>query len=315
MKKPFKKLLLLLFSVSLSIFLGCSGDEEEPAAEVAIPTVSISAVNIEGVTVPNGGEIYIGNALTLSVSILAAGGINTIYISGDVESSTLNRNDLGLSAGTTDVSFDLELSLSGTSDLQEGIITFEVVDDLDQKGSASFSFVTIAIPSPTAMTQTAVMLYTPLGSLTSETFYSISENKTYSRKSVESTSDPVSPLIDFGYYYGATNKASLASPSGYPSAIYDLSSWGTINKTTLVATAITSAEYLEIVTVAAVETAIEGIDLSAAPQVATELIKGAVLAFESASGSKGFILVNEITGTDGADGTITLEIKLAEAGQ
>ena len=161
----------------------------------------VTEVEMNNIVSPNQGSLIYNSD---DDGVYKFNGSNWFKIDNSLETIVLDSAAGEAIPTSDDVYFNFPLNTADIQSIDTG--TFEVVDDLDQKGSASFSFVTIAIPSPTAMTQTAVMLYTPLGSLTSETFYSISENKTYSRKSVESTSDPVSPLIDFGYYYGATNK-------------------------------------------------------------------------------------------------------------
>ena len=153
------------------------------------------------------------------------------------------------------------------------------------------------------------MLYAPLGDSSSQTFYSIGKNQTYSLSDVVSTTDPVSASIDFGYYYGSTDNAALASPAEY--TIYDLSAWGSQNATTLAVTTITSAEYLEMVTVSDIETAIAGVDVTDANGTVTNLSANDILMFKTVDNVQGLIHVSAITGTDGSDGMIELEMKLA----
>ena len=159
--------------------------------------------------------------------------------------------------------------------------------------------------------QTAIMLYAPLGDSSSQTFYSIANNQTYSLGDVISTSDPVSASIDFGYYYGSSDNAALASPAEY--TIYDLSTWESKNATTLAVTTITSAEYLEMVTVSDIETALAGVDVNDANGTVTNLSANDILMFKTVDNVQGLIHVSAITGTDGSDGMIELEIKLAKS--
>tara|TARA_B110000503_G_scaffold80136_1_gene122851 strand:- start:383 stop:1315 length:933 start_codon:yes stop_codon:yes gene_type:complete len=307
MKKIFEKVIIVSSMLGLVFFYGCGEDEviEEVAASI---DVSLSATTSDGTTLINGGEVTAADSFSIVISITAEAGFNTLNISGDVASSTINRNDLDIASGTTDA--EVTLTVSTSSSLGEGSIDFEAVDEEGNTATASFSFVVV---SPAAKIQTAVMLYAPNGDLSSETFYSIVNNETYSRNEVESTSESISASVDFGYYYGSNNNASLASPDAYPSAIYDLvtAGWTTRNATLLATTTITSAQYIEMTTVSDIETAITGIDVSNTDGTVINLSVGDILMFKTVDDVQGLIHVSTITGTDGSDGVIELEIKLA----
>ncbi len=302
MKKISKKI-ITIFSISgIMVFYACNENEIIPV----IPelNISISATTSDGVTLINGGEVNLSDTFSIIVSISAELGFNTLNVSGNV-TSTVNRNDLNLATGTKNV--DITFNINSGS-LGEGNIDFQAVDEEGNTATTSFSFVVV---SPKAKIQTAVILYAPLGDLSSETFYSILNNETYSRNEVESTADPISTSIDFGYYYGASDNASLASPAEYP--IYNLSDagWMTRNATILSATAITSAEYLEMITVSDLEAATSGVDLSNANGTVTNLSEGDILIFKTVQDIQGLINISTISGTDGSDGMIEIEIKLA----
>ena len=66
-----------------------------------------------------------------------------------------------------------------------------------------------------------------------------------------------------------------------------------------------------MVTVNDLETAISGVDLSNANGTVTNLSEGDILMFNTVNDVQGLIHVNEISGADGSDGMIELEIKLA----
>lgn len=303
MKKKSKKI-ITLFSISVILaFYACNENEIMPAV---IPDLNIflSATTSDGVNLINGGEVNLSDTFSIIVSISAEAGFNTLNVSGDV-TSTVNRNDLNLASGTEDVDITFKIN-SGS--LGVGNIDFEAVDEEGNTATTSFSFVVV---SPKAKIQTAVILYAPLGDLSSETFYSILNNETYSRNEVESTADPISASIDFGYYYGTSDNASLASPAEY--TIYNLrdAGWATRNATILSTTAITSAEYLEMITVSDLEVAISGVDLNNANGTVTNLAEGDILMFKTVEDIQGLIHVITISGTDGSDGMIEIEIKLA----
>jgi hypothetical protein len=303
MKKIFEKVIIVSSLLGLVFFYGCSEDEviKEVAASIDI---SLSATTSNGTTLVDGGNVTAADSFSIVISITAEAGFNTLNISGDVAESTINRNDLELASGTTDA--EVTLTVSTSNSLGDGSIDFEAVDEEGNTAIASFSFVVI---SPIAKIQTAVMLYAPLGDSSSQTFYSITNNQTYSLGDVISTSDPVSASIDFGYYYGSADNAALASPAEY--TIYDLSAWGTQNTTTLAVTTITSAEYFEMVTVSDLETAIASVDVTDANGTVTNLSANDILMFKTVDNVQGLIHVRAITGSDGSDGMIELEMKSA----
>ena len=303
MKKKSKKI-ITLFSISVILaFYACKENEIMPAV---IPdlNISLSATTSDGVNLINGGEVNLSDTFSIIVSISAEAGFNTLNVSGDV-TSTVNRNDLNLASGTEDVDITFKIN-SGS--LGVGNIDFEAVDEEGNTATTSFSFVVV---SPKAKIQTAVILYAPLGDLSSETFYSILNNETYSRNEVESTADPISASIDFGYYYGTSNNASLASPAEYTISNLRDAGLATRNATILSTTAITSAEYLEMITVSDLEVAISGVDLNNANGTVTNLAEGDILMFKTVEDIQGLIHVITISGTDGSDGMIEIEIKLA----
>ena len=305
MKNIFKKIIIASSLLGLVFFYGCSEDDVLPI-DVVVPNIdiSLSATTSDGTTLVDGGNVSAGDSFSIVISITAEAGFNTLNTSGDVASSTINRNDLDIASGTTNA--EVTLTVSTSNSLGDGSIDFEAVDEEGNTANASFSFVVV---SPAAKIQTAVMLYAPLGDSSSQTFYSIANNQTYSLGNVISTSDPVSASIDFGYYYGSSDNAALASPAEY--TIYDLSAWGSQNATTLAVTTITSAEYLEMVSVSDIETALAGVDVTDANGTITNLSANDILMFKTVDNVQGLIHVSTITGTDGSDGMIELEMKLA----
>ena len=303
MKKISKKIITISSIIGLLVFYACNENEIIPAVMPDLD-IYLSATTSDGATLVNGGEVNLSDTFSIIVSINAEIGFNTLNISGNV-TSTVNRNDLNLASGTQDV--DITLNIYSGS-LGEGNIDFEAVDEGGNTVTTSFSFIVV---SPEAKIQTAVILYAPLEDLSSETFYSILKNETYSRNEVESTADPISANIDFGYYYGTSDNASLASPAEY--TIYNLTDagWTTRNATILSTTAITNSEYLEMITVGDLEAAISGVDLSNANGTVTNLSEGDILMFNTVEDVQGLIHIRAISGTDGSDGMIEIEIKLA----
>ncbi len=66
-----------------------------------------------------------------------------------------------------------------------------------------------------------------------------------------------------------------------------------------------------MVTVSDLETALAGVDVTDANGTVTNLSVNDILMFKTVDNVQGLIHVSAITGTDGSDGMIELEMKLA----
>ncbi|MEM9673804.1 MAG: fasciclin domain-containing protein [Bacteroidota bacterium] len=177
----------------------------------------------------------------------------------------------------------------------------------------------------------AVLLAAPIGQgpgeRTSETFFSASSGETYSVDDVVAGTDGVSSAdIDFGYYYGATNNASLAAPSDYPQQVYDLTStganWSALNETMFSpANNLTLDDFNAIGPADAVRLVLEYELASAASAPVAEitaLSAGDLVTFKTVDDLYGIIRVLEIVDGDndgeffGSADSIELEIKVTQ---
>ncbi|WP_258099346.1 hypothetical protein [Marinoscillum pacificum] len=315
MKNLLKSSFILLAVASMTFLASC-GDEEEPAPDG--PTVSVS-VEVNGTDATSPFDVEVGDELTFNASTTTAGGFNVIriYLStdGGTSSSAIgeaSRTDLSLDEGT--IAADVTLSFTIPDNFEPGDeLTFEVevVDDLNQIATTT---VEANVISPEARSYTAVLLSVPSGNFENENFFSVASGEIYSRSEVNSTSEAISPTIDFGYYYGVNEKASIASPEGFKSTVFSdqVSGWGTTNATVLKTTTIGSSEFLEVSTFAEIEAEF---DAGTADDngIINGLEVGDVLAFETVGGVKGLILVTSIDlGTDGtgygSDASIEIEV-------
>ena len=187
----------------------------------------------------------------------------------------------------------------------------------DALGNSAELVVPVNLTIPPAKIYSAILLAAPTGDKTSKTFFSTNIGETYSVEEVNSATTNISKEIDFGYYYGATNKASLAGPGNYPMIIYDLgpngSNWSTLNITNFKRTSLTNAQFIEFTVDSqlAINDAYDNASGSAV-QVITQLVEGEIIAFKTDmknnKNPKGLFKVVSITGTDGSDGKIELEI-------
>lgn len=309
MKQIFNKLFLFGILGSFVLLYSCGDDDTEDINNT--PTISFEVVS--GGTVNDDGTEVTGDAgepIVWNFTVNAPSGFNTFRIEGLSETVEFTRNDLGLDAGETQANIngvETTFSTGGVATL-----TLTAVSEDNLVGTAS---VLVNInDSPDAEVRTAQILAAPLGNDESQTFYSVSEARTYSVDDVrDAGSTNVSQNIDFGYYYGASQNASLSSPSSYPTAVYDLSFWSTRNATAMVVSPITAEQYLGLSTVAEVEAALATVDFANAPTTLTNLTVGAIAAIRTAGGMEGFVQVTAINGTDGANDNIELELILAKS--
>jgi uncharacterized surface protein with fasciclin (FAS1) repeats len=177
----------------------------------------------------------------------------------------------------------------------------------------------------------AVLLAAPVGQgagqRTSETFFSAATGETYSVEDVVAGTDGVASAdIDFGYYYGATNNASLAAPSDYPQQVYNLTAtganWSALNETMFSPTNnLTLDDFNAIGPADAVRLVQEYEVASAASAPVTEittLSAGDLITFKTVNDLYGIIRVIEVVDGnndgefDGIDDSIELEVKVTQ---
>jgi hypothetical protein len=171
---------------------------------------------------------------------------------------------------------------------------------------------------PTVNVYEAKLLYAPEEDSTGASFYSSSLNKTYSFKDVVSTEETLSPEIDFGYRYGETEKATLASIFEYDNSydIYDFSDWVKKNKTTFRATTL-SVDAFDAITEFDDEKIAEEFEAGTDEGgIVTDIQTGQVIAFQTkvddaeVEGTFGLIKIVEIKGTYAANDYMKIEVKV-----
>ena len=207
-----------------------------------------------------------------------------------------------------------------TTDVGQTVVLTITLSETGTAGVTKMIDVTTnPIPSPTARSYTAVLLYAPLGNLMGESFFSTNTGATYSPDSITNTSTALSPDIDFGYYYGTSNHASLASPEGFTSTVFSgqVAGWNTLNDITFKLTDITPSQYTEMSTFADIDDAYAAGSDPTTPNILTQLAADQVIAFatdpnKDGGSKKGLIMVSEISGTTGSNDYIKLEILVQE---
>ena len=194
--------------------------------------------------------------------------------------------------------------------LNEGayVYTFTVTDNNDKTASVSFTITVEATGGPiTTWTKTLGSHQSATGASfasTTGTVYGIADAKTNSS------------VIDFMYFYGATNYATLAAPDDYDVSTVFASAdgpanWTTRNSTRFAATSLTAGDFDAIADDLVIVEKATGASATKVNNLAT----GDVVAFVTDSDKSGGAkmgLVKIVSITTGAGGTITISVKVQE---
>lgn len=284
----------------LFTFTACD-DLEDPLAGPSIVVTTTPAANDEGEV-----ELTTSTALTISVAVTAPAGFNGAFLrQGSTLIEQIDRNDLGLAAGTTSATVNFTaFTIQNTG---EFILEVEVGDE---EGRSVKENITIVVADALDAFSTT-LLYAPTGNFESKTFFSTNTGLTYSMGEVNASADPISANIDFGYFYGQNLTATLASPAEYPFE-YGQAAWGTRNDTKIKKTTLTESQFLEA-TSTSIEAAFNAAGFGNSEGQASALATGNVIVFRTDNtkegGAKyGLALVKEIVGTDGSNDYISLDI-------
>ncbi len=166
-----------------------------------------------------------------------------------------------------------------------------------------------------------VLLAAPTADRNSDTFFSADNGNTYTvNEVIAGTGGVTSADIDFGYYYGSgslQNLATLAAPSAYPKSVQDLTStganWSALNATSFRPTNLT-LEAFNAITAADAARLVQEYEVTGGTPVnqVVKLIAGNMLTFKTVDNRYGLIFVEEVVGTDGANGRIELKVKVTQ---
>ncbi len=173
-------------------------------------------------------------------------------------------------------------------------------------------------PTPTPVVYGSINYYSAelLGGQNNATvgsFYSTSLG-TVINDATASASSTVQSTIDFVYFYGTTNGASIGAPSDATVATAhtgstSLPSWTVKNSTKFYITAITPAVF----DAAMNDSLIRTVDSTqVTTSLAAALTVGKVVAFKTVAGKKGLFHVSAIGGTTGTDRNITLDVMVQD---
>lgn len=304
MKKASNYLLVVLAVFGVIFFSSCTKDEE------VIPDGP--SIEVTSDQFPNGGTQFAGTAgdnISFTVDVDAPGGFNNIKVEYLVDG-----NDSGIAdwtdqrtPGTTALTYTgtpTGIALLESNVGQEISIVITAVDDNSKTATLTLTATVASTPLESVV---VTLLAAPTGDKTSKSFYSVPLVRNVSSSEVISNEagSAMSADIDFGYYYTDSKKASIAAPSDYNSAVYDLGpngqNWNTLNATSFKTTSLTAAQFIEVTTHAEVEEAFtNGTD---AGKDINDLAVDQIIAFETVERDsktrKGLIRIKAIDpGTD-----------------
>ena len=307
MKRLSNYLLGVLAIASVLFFASCGEDDGTPSTPA--PTISLDNSTI---------DVLAGDDVVVNVTGTSSTGLNTMTATVSVDGTDQPTQNIYSKASGTTVTdpvtieytlSDIDASLVGAS----VTVTFTAVDDDNQTSSAVLTVNVTGIP---VSIYTAILLAPPTGDEMSLTFFSSTEGITYSVNSVNTTAN-TSPKIDFGYYYGVTDEASIASPAAYPSAIFDLAAegWDEYNATLFRESGMSVADFDAIGASGGSAVAAEFEVGTAEGGIKTQLAVDDILAFSTDAGDDskfGLIKVVSIDAGSGVGDGITIEVKVVQ---
>lgn len=302
------------------LFTTSCGEDTDDIDETLNPTLEITGDDAGQVVFDPGEEVNLAFNFTAPREISS---FNYVVTVDGVEQAPVFLNpevDLGLPAnsteGTINFNFPIPEELAGS----EVSILFEVVDMENMAADAVFAFTVNEIP---VSFFTTTILFAPIPEGTEEIWFSSETGEKFTSEGVANSTESISPIIDFGYFYGETLNATLASPAAYPTAGQQdafLEKWNQLNSTQLRKTTITASQFNENREDAQfITAAFDAAEPGNNPGRATNLQAGDVVAFmtdpNSPDGSKskrGLILVEEVVGTFNQGDNIKIQVAVIE---
>lgn len=314
----FSNYFLMFFAVLAFGFLSSCGNDDEttPVVEGA---PSISILGDPDLTFQDEA----GESVSFTVQAEAPLGFNTFRVTKSIDgdndinySQQINKNDPEYT-GNNMLSYEFDYTLQGSEIDKVVVFNFQVVDDEGNTEDLEVTIDTEAPAEESVSSYETFLLVPPAADKTTKTFFSTADGMRYTVNEVNTTA-ATSPKIDFGYYYGATDEASLASPAEFPSTVYDLSTenWNRYNATVFRTTTLSVSEFDNITVYddSKLSAAYE-LGSTAAEGIITQLAVDKVYAFRTddlkVGGSKfGLIRVVSIKAGAGVADGINLEVKV-----
>lgn len=288
MKKFFNYYLSMMLLASLFLVTSCGEDTEDPIVD--LPFIEFDGIDEETITVD------VGETVAFTVNVTAPGGFNTLVVDQTIGEVTEEFDREGRTAGVPTTTFEYDFTFTPTAEMAGETIIFDfvVVDEGEQE---SVETITIIVNEEEVVVFPATLLYAPAADGSTESFFSTNTGETFSSNEVTTTAEAVSPLIDFGYFYGQEFGATIASPADFPFEVGQ-SGWNTRNDTDVKLTTLDQSAFNES-TATTINAAFEEAEFGANEGQVRNLEVGDVIAFETdptkeGGSRRGLIYVQEI---------------------
>ena len=306
MKKLFYSYWSLFLVASLLVTTSCGNDDEttDPDRPSFVITGTEAGEETETTVAP-------GEPVAFTLNINAPGGFNTLYI--DKTGGTA-QDQITVSRGST-VENTYVYNFSYTPTIEEAgetlIFDFQAVDEAGLDNTYTY---TIIVTEPELVEWEQTLLFAPLGNNTSETWFSTSSGETYTSNEVNNTQETISNTIDFGYFYGETREATIASVANFPIEAGQ-QGWTVKNATKVKKTTLDATAFFETASATTIQQAYDAAEFGSNEGQATNLAEGDVLVFmtdeNSAGGSRyGMIHVSTITPGFTSEGSVLINVKV-----
>jgi hypothetical protein len=306
MKKLRNYYLAVLAIGSLGFMTSCGDDEDvQPEERPTIEFIGGTGFTSGDRTVAAGEEIV--------TKVHAASGQSdtnlerfTIKVSTNGATAATLFDTTGLKGESFDYTARyFTQGVAGTS-----VYTYTVEDNKGRTTDKTYTITTTSANTGAAINTFTTQLF---GSSTNPnpSFFATSTGTRYYRNTAPANASK----IDFVYFYGSTNLATIAAPNddSFGTGTNQISSlnvhtWSKRNATTFKTTTLSATDFNNITSDAGITTAYTaGVNTTVVSR-ASGLTAGKVIAFKTEAGKQGLILVQSITGTTA--GTITLDVKV-----
>ena len=308
MNKFLYSFLSLFLLASLVVVTSCGTDEDEALA-------NRPAIEITGIDDPSRATVAAGEQIAFTVNVNAPGGFNVLRVTKAVGATgtPVMIDEVSRPAGqpTNTFTYNFEYTPTAEEANQTLYFDFQVVDDAGLDNTREFI---LEVTEPELVVYEEELLFAPLANNASKTWFSTSTGEAYTSAEVNTTQQTISDLIDFGYFYGATREATIASVANFPiSAGQD--AWTVKHDTKVKKTSLPASAFFEATSAATIQQAFDNAQFGSNEGQATNLTEGSVIAFmtdpDSPGGSRyGLIHVSSITAGAGTEGRVLINVKV-----
>jgi len=322
-------LVAALVVASAMLFVSCSDDDDPMPPDVSVKYVLSSAPGTTNTAYIN-GEIEAEEGEIIDFTITFTQGSNKlrdVLITSLIDNKTFQVLDTtGLDKGFLNLKGGKFLEWPYTTNVgkKQEKLTFLTRDSKENEAVFTLTIKAPEPPEPEPGDQFIFRSIVLLGGQTNATagsFYSVNLGKVLTVGAATSQSS----YVDFAYYYGSNNKATIAAPGNSDAQTISygstrMSSWSTKNVTRFFKSTKLSVTDLEELNDALNSLWEDGMgtvdsepsDAGACKSHANELAANELVFFKTAGGIKGAFVVEKVTGTQSGSIEITLIEKVEE---